>query len=143
MSDIVTIRYRDEHQDVWNQYVKNAKNSLFLFDRQYMDYHRDRFTDHSLMFYSDDDLIAVLPACETGDELVSHGGLTYGGLLIDSRMKQHNVIECMERLVEYAGEKGIKKLIVNQFRLGFKINLGSGLFQDLHQFFSVFFHLLS
>ena len=111
MSDIVTIRYRDEHEDLWNQFVKNAKNSLFLFDRQYMDYHRDRFTDHSLMFYSDDDLIAVLPACETGDELVSHGGLTYGGFLIDSRMKQHNMIECIAGLVAYAGEKGIKKLL--------------------------------
>ena len=49
-----------------------------MFDRNYMDYHKDRFKDHSLLFYNDGKLIALLPMSEHDEMLVSHGGLTYG-----------------------------------------------------------------
>ena len=35
---------------------KNAKNGIFMFDRNYMDYHSDRFRDNSLLFYNEDEL---------------------------------------------------------------------------------------
>ena len=60
-------RYTPEHVDEWNQFVAESKNGVFLFDRRYMDYHSDRFCDHSLMFYSDGRLLAVLPAHQSGD----------------------------------------------------------------------------
>jgi len=55
------IRYTPEKADIWNQFVAEAKNGTFLFDRNYMDYHSDRFNDHSLMFYEKNRLLAVLP----------------------------------------------------------------------------------
>ena len=43
--------------------MKVSKNGTFLFLRAYMDYHSDRFHDHSLMFHNEKGkLIAVLPA---------------------------------------------------------------------------------
>ena len=71
--------------DEWNQFVRASKNGTFLFDRRFMDYHSDRFSDHSLMCYREGRLYALLPANEKGDTLVSHGGLTYDGLVTDSR----------------------------------------------------------
>ena len=65
-------RYSEEKIELWNQFNKQSKNYLFMFDRNYMDYHKDRFKDHSLMFYNDDKLIALLPMSEHGDELISH-----------------------------------------------------------------------
>ena len=43
-------RYTDTDAELWNKFNAESKNSLFMFDRNYMDYHRDRFQDHSLMF---------------------------------------------------------------------------------------------
>ena len=45
---ISIIRYSDDRVEEWNQFNKQSKNYMFMFDRKYMDYHRDRFKDHSL-----------------------------------------------------------------------------------------------
>ena len=66
--------------------MAESKNGTFLFDRGYMDYHSDRFHDHSLMFYRDGRLLAVLPAHDDGDTLHTHRGLTYGGLLMSPQL---------------------------------------------------------
>ena len=55
-------RYSDNDKELWNQFNSKCKNSMFMFDRDYMDYHRDRFFDHSLMFYEETELISILPA---------------------------------------------------------------------------------
>lgn len=111
MCDISIVRYNSEYKDQWNSFVEKAKNGLFLHNRNYMDYHSDRFTDHSLLFYSDDSLIALLPANEKNSMLVSHGGLTYGGLLTNTSIKQHTVNDCFEALLRYVGEVGIERII--------------------------------
>lgn len=107
---LTIIRYSDDKADIWNQFNRQSKNSLFMFDRKYMDYHKDRFTDHSLMFYDEDKLIAILPMSEHGEELASHGGLTYGGFITDSKMKQHTMMDCFETLIWYAKENGFKNI---------------------------------
>ena len=100
---MVSIRkYNETDETVWNNFNKDSKNYLFMFDRNYMDYHRDRFKDHSLLFYDDNKLIAILPMSEHGNVLISHGGLTYGGFITDSKMKQHVMMECFEELMTYA-----------------------------------------
>ena len=37
----------------WDTFVQESKNGTFLFVRDYMDYHRDRFQDCSLLVYRD------------------------------------------------------------------------------------------
>jgi hypothetical protein len=70
------IRYTPDKADIWNRFVAEAKNGTFLFDRNYMDYHSDRFNDHSLMFYEKNRLLAVLPGHISGDGYFTHKGLT-------------------------------------------------------------------
>lgn len=111
MGTITIKRYSNELKDCWNSFVGQAKNGLFMFDRNYMDYHSDRFQDHSLIFYDDDEIVALLPANERNHELFSHGGLTYGGLLLGTSVKQHTVIECFQELVNYAASNGINAII--------------------------------
>lgn len=111
MGEIVVTRYKSELQEKWNQFVVKSKNALFLFDRAYMDYHKSRFLDNSLVFWNEDDIVALLPANIKGDILISHGGLTYGGLLVDNNVKQHTVNDCIDVLIKYAKEAGINKII--------------------------------
>lgn len=103
-------RYSDDKAEKWNQFNKNSKNYLFMFDRKYMDYHKDRFKDHSLMFYDGDKLIALLPMSEHEDVLISHGGLTYGGVISNTDMKQHIMMDCFRELIGYAQNNGFKTI---------------------------------
>lgn len=107
---ITAVRYKEENKLIWNKFNQESKMPLFMFDRKYMDYHKDRFEDHSLLFYEEDKLIAILPLSENGKELVSHGGLTYGGFISDIKMKQHTMNECFEVLIEYARKNNFEEI---------------------------------
>ena len=104
-------RYSSTDFDLWNNFNRNSKNRLFMFDRNYMDYHNDRFSDHSLLFYSNCELLALFPACEKDSVLHSHGGLTYGGFIINTKMKQHTMNDCFSALISYGRSKGFNRII--------------------------------
>lgn len=109
---MITIKkYSSENQLIWDDFVEKSKNGTFMLKRGYMDYHSDRFKDFSLMFYEEDDLVALLPCSIHDKELRSHGGLTYGGFITNSKMKQHRMIECVEELKKFLKEQNISKLI--------------------------------
>lgn len=114
MESISVKRYKKEDKDIWNSFNKTSKNSLFMFDREYMDYHSDRFVDHSLLFFKDEELVAILPMSEKNDSLISHGGLTYGGFVLSNKIKQHGVNECFETLINYCKENSFKELCYKQ-----------------------------
>ena len=75
-----------------------------------MEYHSDRFTDHSLLVYKGSKLVAVLPANKVGQELYSHQGLTYGGLVLAPKVKLVDVIEICQALLKQVRGQGITKL---------------------------------
>lgn len=104
-------RYRREDKELWNSFVNKARNATFLFDRNYMDYHADRFDDNSFMFYHKGKLKAMLPANVAGDTLYSHQGLTYGGLLLDKKATVEDVLECFDSLNSWLRENGISKVV--------------------------------
>ncbi|WP_405379216.1 GNAT family N-acetyltransferase [Phascolarctobacterium sp.] len=104
-------RYMPQDRNLWNQFNREAKNPLFMFDRNFMDYHSDRFQDHSLLFFDEGELIALLPLSEKGRVLTSHGGLTYGGFITGTKMKQHTMNDCFEALISYAKENGFEKIV--------------------------------
>ena len=101
-------RYTPERIDEWNQFVAQSKNGTFLFDRRYMDYHADRFSDFSLMFYLGNRLLAVLPAHVSGDSLYSHNGLTYGGLLMSIQLTIVQTMVLFHELNDYLRLQGLK-----------------------------------
>lgn len=104
-------RYAPADADAWNQFVAESKNGTFLFDRRYMDYHRDRFQDHSLMVLRRGRLYALLPANVAGDTLFSHQGLTYGGLLMNSRATAADVLQIFRMLNAQLREEGLRRVV--------------------------------
>ena len=54
--------YSDNLRPRWDEFVRLSKNGTFLHKRAYMEYHADRFEDHSLLFYKEEELLAILPA---------------------------------------------------------------------------------
>ncbi len=105
-------RFSPEHADDWDVFVDNARNGTFLFRRGYMDYHADRFSDHSLMAISSGQLVAVLPANERDATLWSHQGLTYGGWVYGDKMRGALMLEVFKAMNAYlAGLGTIERLI--------------------------------
>ena len=96
--------YTPERKKEWNIFIENAKNSTFLFDRNYMDYHADRFQDFSLMIYRKNKLYALLPANKKSNVLYSHQGLTYGGLIMSKKSTTLEVIETFQAINSFLKE---------------------------------------
>lgn len=83
---MVIRRYTPEYKELWDDFVGQSRCGTFLFKRDYMDYHSDRFADCSLMaFNRHGRLTAMLPAEIHGTTISSHRGLTYGGWITPVR----------------------------------------------------------
>lgn len=103
--------YTADRQGEWNDFVARSKQGTFLLDRQYMDYHADRFRDHSLMAYRKGKLYALLPANADGTTLHSHQGLTYGGLITDEQATAADVVELFGEMNEHLRGEGFRKVV--------------------------------
>ncbi len=105
-------RYTPDRQSEWDAFLPGSKNSTFLFYRDYMDYHRDRFPDHSLMVFRNDELAGLLPANLKSDgTLVSHEGLTFGGLVVPRSATLVETLGCFRAVLQHLHLKQISRLL--------------------------------
>jgi len=112
MVKMITITlYENQHRSAWNTFVKRSKNGIFFFQREYMEYHSDRFMDHSLLFFQDNKLIALLPANKQDTLLHSYGGLTFGGIISDHKMKISLMLDIFDELKKYMRDNNFNRLI--------------------------------
>ncbi|CAN7434639.1 GNAT family N-acetyltransferase [Paraburkholderia hospita] len=105
-------RYTPSDQAQWDAFLGASKNGTFLLRRGYMDYHSDRFVDHSVLFHNDKgQLIAVMPANERDGVLQSHGGLTYGGVICDDSMTTPAMLAVFDALLDHLQGSGLRRLM--------------------------------
>ena len=74
-----------------------------------MEYHAHRFKDASLMFFKGDNLVAILPANLKDSSILSHEGLTFGGLFLENKSLWSEIINSLARFV---AENEIKKVVL-------------------------------
>ena len=104
--------YSPQYKEEWDSFIDKARNSVFLFRRDYMDYHSHIFSDYSLMAYRRGKLAAVLPANKNHDTLLSHQGLTYGGWVWESAGPDTSDIFLLwKQWLNFCKESGIAKII--------------------------------
>ncbi len=104
-------KYTREYFDDWNRFIKESKNGLFFFHRDFMEYHSDRFTDHSLLIFNNNKIAAVFPANESGKEIISHGGLTFGALILSHYVKANEVLEIFNEIKKYYQQLSFNEII--------------------------------
>lgn len=101
-------RYTPEHRAAWDSFVQRSKNGTFLFLRDYMEYHSDRFHDFSLMIWdASDRLTAILPAHIEPGCVTSHGGLTYGGFVCDTSMTMPNMMLVFDSVLTFLRSESV------------------------------------
>lgn len=104
-------QYNLDDATKWNEFVSISRQGTFLFNRNYIDYHSDRFTDCSFLVMEKGRISAALPANRKGDTLYSHQGLTYGGLLTTERMTAEKVCSIFSELNILLKKMGIKQVV--------------------------------
>jgi hypothetical protein len=79
-----------------------------------MDYHSERFEDHSVLVFKGDALVAVCPAHRENKELRSHWGLTYGGVLWDPNLNDTELDSIFQLFKGYLREQGFMKFYIKE-----------------------------
>lgn len=101
-------KYDRNDYNMWNEFIAQAKNATFLFHRDFMEYHQDRFEDFSLLIFEDEKLKAILPANKKENSVYSHQGLTYGGLVFSPKLNAEKVELILDTVLFFLKEKGIE-----------------------------------
>ncbi len=110
MTNFLVRLYQKEDFEIWNSFVKEAKNGTFLFHRDFMEYHSNRFQDFSLLIFDANMLISILPANREGSSVFSHQGLTYGGLLVLQKAKLSTTLGVLKSVLLFLFENKVEKL---------------------------------
>lgn len=120
-------RFSERDTATWDTFIAEANNGTIFHTQRFLSYHpKGRFTHHHCMVKEKGGLIAVFPAVEHNDMIISHRGASYGGLVLKRRIGIHTVCLAVEHLVEYYRRHGFKKIIATQTPLIY--------FQDPHQY---------
>jgi hypothetical protein len=82
-----------------------------MFERSYMEYHADRFEDASLLIGARGSSDAALPASRDGDEVVSHAGLTFGGLLSGPHVTVSATVAAIDAVAAALAAQGARRLV--------------------------------
>ena len=61
-------RYNNSFSDEWEQIIQFSNNGTIFHKRKFLSYHpKDRFIDHSLVFYKNNKPFTLLPAAEINE----------------------------------------------------------------------------
>lgn len=106
--------YEPVNADDWDSFLEGALNSTILHTRNFLSYHKNRFVDKSVLVKKDKKIIAVFPAavdpsCST--TIVSHPGITYGGLLHAGDVRGDLILEVFNGLINLYKDSGYFSLV--------------------------------
>lgn len=103
-------KYQKSDYALWNDFISKAKNATFLFHRDFMEYHEDRFEDYSLVVFHDEKPVAVVPANKVGNEIHSHQGLSYGGVVVLESMRLKDYLNVFKTILFFLNQQKIEIL---------------------------------
>lgn len=112
--DFKVVRYSKEFYQQWNDFIDKSKNATFLFHRDFMEYHKDRFDDFSLLVFKNNKLQAVCPANISEGVVYSHQGLSYGGIIIGFNIRSEIYISLLHCILSYLKQEGIENLYIKE-----------------------------
>ena len=106
--------YTPADAERWNTFCADAHGATFLHTRRFLSYHGDRFTDRSLIFEEGARWLGVLPAAQgpsRADLVVSHPGITYGGVLHDGALRGEGMLNALQAAREHYAAAGYQTLL--------------------------------
>ena len=106
--------YAPRYSESWENLVSRSCNGTILHTRRFISYHGDRFRDCSLVLEDRrGNVVGVFPAAEDPadpETVVSHPGLTYGGLVHDGSVSGTSMIAALEEITGHYRHLGYQRL---------------------------------
>lgn len=109
------VQFEKFQSDQWDAFVESCPMSTFLHTQRFLSYHGNRFQDRSLIIEDDEGKwLGIIPAAlnpSDDNEIISHPGITFGGILHQRKLIGQLIIEAFEEVKKFYAEKGYKRLI--------------------------------
>jgi hypothetical protein len=106
--------YSERDAAQWDLEVPRCPMATFLHTRRFLSYHGNRFNDVSLILRDESEtIVGLFPAAiDPHDErtVISHPGITFGGLLHDGALTGANMKQAMEKITRYYAEMELNAL---------------------------------
>lgn len=118
-------RFSDNFSFEWDNFVIESNSPSFLFLRKYIEYHKDRYHDFSIMIFNENELIALLPSAISPDNeelIISHPGISYGGLITKKNKYGIFIRDILINIIDYYRAHNFKNFIYKPIPFFYKIN---------------------
>jgi hypothetical protein len=105
--------YGKTDANAWDDFCAGALQSTLLHTRRFLSYHGNRFTDRSLIIEENYKCVGLFPAAlNPGDAtcVVSHPGITYGGVLHQGSLRGERMVEALDEICRHYRAQGQEKL---------------------------------
>lgn len=106
--------YSEENSQEWDDFCAKADQATFLHTRRFLSYHGERFIDRSLLIEEDGRLLGLFPAAEQPKQrthIVSHPGITYGGVLHAGALRGARMIDAIGAIGRHYRELNYHTLV--------------------------------
>jgi len=104
-----------QNTKAWDDFIDDSNNGTLFHMRSFLTYHENiKFQDHSLLFYSNNTIIAVLPASIHDDIFCSHPGISFGSFIYQKQLSFSDANKIVDAFLLY-----IKKLSCKKIKLTF------------------------
>jgi lipid II:glycine glycyltransferase (peptidoglycan interpeptide bridge formation enzyme) len=110
--------YDSTYQIEWDLFIENSINGNFLHKQSYIKYHqhyKKNFNDKSLIIFDENkNILALFIAAESLEDqrtVVSHPGLTFGGLIYNREVYGNKVIDIFKEIINFYKKKNYYKII--------------------------------
>lgn len=110
---IEIVPYTDTHEAAWEKFCMGSVNATILHTRRFLGYHGDNFKDLSVLIMESNKVVGIFPAAESPSVLklvVSHPGVTYGGVVHQGWLSGMRMIEALTSLSRFYGKIGYHRL---------------------------------
>lgn len=111
----ISIRqFRQIDSDAWDLFCEKSLQATFLHTRRFLSYHESRFHDYSLIIEDKGRWVGLFPAALSlfdSNLVISHPGITYGGILHQGDLKGERIIEALTVMKQYYASLGLVKLL--------------------------------
>jgi len=106
--------YSKEYAELWDEFIARASMATFLHTRRFLSYHRDRFQDVSVVIGDEaNSILGLFPAAADPTDtrrVISHPGITYGGLIHGREMRGEKVLHALQAVMHHYAERGFESL---------------------------------
>jgi len=117
MSMSITVKkYKNNNMNDWDSFVNiSISNKSIFFLRKFLSYHsNNKFSDHSLLIYNKNNLIALLPAAvDDMRKLISHPGLSHGSFALKIGIGLEDILEIISAVQKYIIKHRLSGLQIN------------------------------